>query len=138
MVLTHEAFYGRWALARVITHRDGPGGCTEGDFEGRAEITPGGLYTETGTLRMGAQAFAATRRYRWAPVLGGFDISFDDGRAFHALRFDDPSARHWCDPDTYEVAYDFAQMPLWSARWRVRGPRKDYVIITRYSPLRAG
>ena len=59
-------------------------------------------------------------------------MRFVDERAFHRFSPDAPQASHFCAPDTYRVAYDFTQWPLWQARWQVKGPRKDYEMIACY------
>ncbi len=127
-------FAGDWRLSRDIA---APDGTPQGRFEGVARFVPdagGYAYAEAGTLVLpGAAPMRAERRYRWQPEDGRIAVSFADGRAFHAF---DPSATaeadHWCDPDTYRVAYDFGAWPLWTATWRVSGPRKDYLSVSTY------
>jgi hypothetical protein len=127
-------FAGDWRLARDIT---APDGTPQGRFDGVARFVPvagGYAYAEEGTLVLpGAAPMRAERRYRWRAEGGRIAVCFADGRAFHAL---DPGAvaeaEHWCDPDTYRVAYDFTLWPLWTATWRVTGPRKDYISVTTY------
>ena len=121
-------------MTRVI--RGATGGT--GHFIGAAQWRPdgdGALYVETGELVLPSGRFAATRRYRW-----GRDLSvwFDDGRFFHKVPADGGDAAHWCDPDQYDVHYDFADWPNWQVRWQVRGPRKDYTMVSRYVPSRGG
>ncbi|EPX84948.1 DUF6314 family protein [Salipiger mucosus] len=121
-------FLGDWQLSRDIAHADG----TSARFEGRASWQPedtGALYVETGELILPQGRFAAERRYRWAADLSVF---FDDGRFFHAVPPGGGEAAHWCDPDQYDASYDFTRWPEWQARWQVRGPRKDYVMVSRY------
>lgn len=134
-----SAFEGAWTLTRsiedVLTGRPGM-------LEGVARFTPtdaGLLYAEEGLLTLGeAPAVAATRRYIWRD--GGassIEVTFADGGFFHRFCADEdaPSAVHDCPPDQYRVRYDFARWPRWQAEWRVRGPRKDYAMLTRYQPL---
>ena len=92
-------------------------------------------YVETGLLRLGDQPpMNAERRYFWREGTGGvIEVLFDDGRAFHRIDPADPTDRHWCDPDTYDVTYDFGAWPNWSSTWRVRGPRKDYEMVSHYT-----
>lgn len=125
-----DDFQGLWRIERVIEDRLAG---QRGSFEGRATLAPAGdhwLWSETGQLRLGAGApFAASRRYLWRAKAGGIAVLFEDGRPFHS--FDPkgrPEAHHWCDPDDYQVAYDFSDWPEWRATWQVRGPRKDYVM----------
>ncbi|MBV2361252.1 trigger factor [Thalassococcus sp. CAU 1522] len=122
-------FLGTWTLSRDLDHADG----TRARFDGRAVWTAqedGALYVETGTLTLAmGGAFAAERRYLWDADLG---VWFDDGRFFHTVPRGGGTARHWCDPDQYDVAYDFATWPDWTAVWTVKGPRKDYRSTTRY------
>lgn len=134
-------FEGRWRVSRKIVDRRGG---LEGRFDGDAVLSrvPRGLaYREEGTLRLGAgPACSARRDYLWSEDPHGIAVRFGDGRFFH--RFDpsaaEPEAEHDCAPDRYHVRYDFAAWPQWRAEWRVMGPRKDYRLISRYSPAGQG
>ncbi|KFE34410.1 DUF6314 family protein [Thioclava atlantica] len=127
-------FAGEWALTREIRHADG----SEARFEGAARFVPEGeglLYLEEGALILpGGQRMRAERRYLWRTEGGRIAVFFEDGRPFHSFAPDAPEAAHWCDPDDYRVTYEFAHWPDWRAEWRVRGPRKDYVMISDYRP----
>jgi hypothetical protein len=128
-----EDFEGSWQVDRVIhDHRAG----ATGRFEGTARFTRTGaglLYFETGTLTLpGQPPFHAERRYRWHRGDAGIVVSFDDGRFFHVIDPATPDARHWCDPDTYDVTYDFGLWPDWQSVWTVSGPRKAYQMTTFY------
>ncbi|WP_424931341.1 DUF6314 family protein [Amaricoccus macauensis] len=131
-----DDFLGTWQLAREIEDRRA--GQT-GRFTGRAEFirSDGGLaYAEEGEMRLGAAApMRATRRYYWCDSNGLIQVLFEDGRFFHGFDPRDPApeARHDCPPDDYRVAYDLRAFPVWSARWEVRGPRKDYTMSSCYS-----
>jgi hypothetical protein len=128
-------FEGAWRLARRI--EDALAGETW-DFAGQARFTPvpeGLDYVESGTLTgPGGRRMQAERRYLWRDGGEGIDLFFADGRFFHhipaAAR---PEAEHPCGDDLYRVAYDFADWPRWRAEWRVRGPRKDYVLHSSYA-----
>jgi hypothetical protein len=125
-----EDFIGVWAISRGLTHADG----TQARFNGQAELRRDGaqiLYVESGELHMpGAGAFRAERRYTWDDQL---NVYFDDGRFFHQIPAQGGDAAHWCDPDQYDVTYDFSNWPRWQAVWRVRGPRKEYVSDSWYA-----
>jgi hypothetical protein len=124
-------FAGDWLLERSITdHRADE----VGTFNGSATLIDGAdgwVWSEAGQLSMaGRKPFSATRRFRWAePVPGRIRISFDDGRRFHDIA---ATAHHDCPPDSYNVAYHFQNWPVWTAVWRVTGPRKDYVMTTQH------
>lgn len=126
-----QDFIGDWLIERDIRPVDGP----QAHFTGRATWQPevgGALYTETGQLHMPGQGtFEAERKYRWDNDLRVF---FQDGRFFHVVPSQGGDSAHWCDPDQYDASYDFENWPLWSCRWRVKGPRKDYEMISRYRP----
>ena len=123
-------FEGDWRIMRTITNASGP----DATFVGRANWTPKGeglLYVETGELHMSGQpAMHAERRYFWDAQLG---VWFDDGRFFHQVPASGGDTAHWCDPDQYDVHYDFSGWPSFETRWKVRGPRKNYAMITQYS-----
>lgn len=129
-----EAFSGRWQVRREI--EDARAG-TAARFEGEAVLTPddaGLVYEESGTLILPGQVpMAATRRYLWQAVGADIALFFEDGRPFHVIAPEaQPEDHHDCPPDSYDVRYDFRSWPVWVARWRVTGPRKDYVSVTEY------
>jgi hypothetical protein len=162
------ALIGRWRLVRRI--EDFRAG-TEAGFDGEATLGPvaapspasGGIepplsgvdeavpaaptlmWREAGTLRLGAHVSAASRVYLWrliAPDL--LDVAYQDGRPFHRValpRVGEALASHDCAPDRYDGAYTFQGPDRWTLVWRVRGPRKDYRMITehtRIAPDQAG
>lgn len=126
-------FEGVWRIARRIVAAGGAGARFFGQAEFSADMS-GLVCAETGELRVeGRPPIMADRRYLWRRgAAGGIEVLFADGRPFH--RFDPaagtPCARHDCAPDVYVVRYDFRRWPVWSSRWRVRGPRKDYAMVT--------
>ena len=128
-------FAGTWHVSRTIEDRAAG---RDGRFVGTARFDPDGpglLYTEEGHLTFpGAQPLLATRRYLWRPDgPGRIAVLFADGRPFHDFGPDQPEARHWCDPDTYDVTYRFARWPEWESVWQVAGPRKSYVMTSHYT-----
>lgn len=133
-----SAFEGTWTMSRSID--DALTG-RPGRLDGVARFSPeadGLACVETGLLTLsGRPAMTASRRYLWRDGgAGAIEVSFEDGRFFHRFDADSaaPSALHDCPPDEYRVRYDFTRWPDWSAEWRVRGPRKDYAMVTRYAP----
>jgi len=138
-VIGLEDFTGCWQITRRIDDRRA--GVT-GQFAGVAEFVAGGdglILTETGTLCYGAAApMQAERRYLWRAEGAGIAVFFADGRPFHWFSMAAPEAHHDCPPDVYDVAYDFGEWPRWQSRWAVTGPRKDYVMWSRYERGDAG
>lgn len=136
MRLRSQDFAGSWSLERQIDDRHSG---HEGRFEGRAVLTPDGdglIYDEAGTLRLGSgPSMTAERRYLWRFGVGGVEVRFADGAAFH--RFVPMGAGagtdHPCGADYYRVRYDFNRWPDWEAVWTVSGPRKDYTSYSRYA-----
>lgn len=130
-------FAGQWSIRRDILDLDSE---WLGRLEGQAVFEPDGdsvlAYHEEGRLKFGGlEDVKATRSYRWH---FGDDnkihVHFSDDAPFHTFEFTDGRAEssHYCDPDMYEVAYEFGKWPLWRAEWRVEGPRKDYRMVTIY------
>ncbi len=132
MVPRLKDFEGCWRISRVITDNLGP----EATFEGEAVFAAsddGLAYRETGFLRLGeAEVFQAERSYRWREVAGRIVVAFPDGKPFHDFDPAAPEAQHLCVADAYRVRYDFTGWPDWRADWSVRGPRKDYAMVSRY------
>ncbi len=132
---TLSDFEGVWHLSRIIhDHAVGRAGTLEGTARFEPD-THGLLYSEEGTLTFtDTQPLKAERRYLWRPGKDGtISVLFADGRPFHDFAFDAAEARHWCDPDTYLVTYNFGDWPRWRSLWRVEGPRKSYAMTSHYT-----
>ncbi len=156
VVITLGSFIGDWQIAREIYQAGGADGLradarcadalradarcadalrADARFDGVARFTAddaGMLMQETGQMQMAGQSFAATRRYHWRPDGDGIAVHFDDGRFFHRFSTAQTTASHWCDPDRYQVRYDFADWPVWHSVWQVEGPRKSYSMKSRF------
>lgn len=134
--ITPFDFVGDWSIKRTI--EDAKSNSTA-SFVGKAQIVEGHkewVYSEQGELALatGAQFFAE-RKYFWHPNETGFDVFFEDKRFFHSFELGSAAqAQHWCDPDQYEVAYEFQQWPIWKSTWQVTGPRKNYVMSSQFQP----
>ena len=120
-------------MLRVIQHGDGH----EDRLEGSATFSRSGpklIMDEVGTLKTRGQTLAAKQRYIWEDGTDHLNVYFSDLRPFHmvTLRDPHPTAIHLCDPDRYEVSYDFSAWPEWHSSWRVEGPRKDYQMMSHY------
>jgi len=137
MTLVPLDFVGRWTIERQIDDAL-TSECAR--FTGNASITRikgDWLYRETGQLNLASgHQMRAERTYYWRPRSTGFDVFFEDSRFFHRFDLGDTAeARHWCDPDQYEVAYTFSRWPIWKSKWNVAGPSKSYVMQSTFAPL---
>ncbi|MEM9425336.1 MAG: DUF6314 family protein [Pseudomonadota bacterium] len=133
------ALAGGWELQRVITHDDG----RTDRLTGTCRFTRSGprlLQDEDGWLETTQGRFQASRRYVWGENNGRVEVFFADMRPFHSIPLGEakPETVHLCPPDRYHVAYDFTAWPQWSTVWTVEGPRKDYVMKTRFTPDEGG
>ena len=132
--LSLEDFVGAWQIERNILDK-----CAQanGRLTGTATFAPsenGLSYFESGLLELpGHTPFQAERRYQWRFIDDEIVVEFQDGRPFHRFDPGSPSASHWCDPDTYNVKYEFSSWPKWRSIWDVSGPKKDYQMITTYT-----
>src|ERR1039458_3946053 len=127
---------GGWHVERALhDHRSG----VQGRFTGSAAVAPqpggpGMSYPESGELRFGGHTGPATRRLALRPGAGGTaEVRFADGRFFYLLdlRPGRWEAEHDCGEDRYLLAHRVLSDDLLEERWRVRGPAKDYLAITR-------
>lgn len=154
---TLQAFAGAWQITRRIEDQYASQvitGSGQGVFAPDPEVPGGMIYDESlqmqfpngnpgqapgqvpGQARSKA-AMQATRRYLWHPQPEGAQVLFSDGRPFHTVSFADktPQDRHYCDPDIYDVTYDFRVWPCWSAVWTVQGPKKRYRMESQFIRL---
>ncbi len=130
-------FAGNWRIMREIAdQKAGQVGRLTGEARFTADAE-GLAYHESGWLEMGGGRMQATRDYLWREGAERVDVLFGDGRYFHSFDLGQsaPEAAHWCDPDQYDVTYDFSDWPCWRSVWIVKGPRKDYRMETQFSPL---
>lgn len=135
MTIPLSKFTGTWQLERriedLIAQR-------VGTLLGVAVFTPdqdGLVYQERGELVFPDRPpMVAERSYLWRATGERIDVLFADARPFHSFDATDPApqAHHDCAPDCYDVVYDFTGWPMWSSEWHVKGPRKDYVMHSRY------
>ena len=137
MILAPSDFLGRWSIERIIQEARS---VEPARFKGVATITETETFwefSETGELSLPTGAkMHAERKYLWKPNGSGFDVYFDDERFFHRFELGvQAQASHWCDPDQYDVAYDFNAWPKWTSTWNVSGPRKDYVMKSDHQKL---
>lgn len=132
-----SALAGEWRFERTVG--DATTGAT-GEATGTATFEPNedGLdWIETGTLRMNGHTFDAKRRLLIRPEDGSWIVRFDDGRPFHPLRLDQGRCEvgHPCRDDFYDGTLELVETPEGPelrTEWRVAGPRKDQLIVTRY------
>jgi hypothetical protein len=129
---------GTWVVRRRITDHLA---AVAGTFDGVARWVPADgpdgarelAYHEEGELRIRDHRGPASRSlsYRARPD-GTADVLFADGRPFYHLdpRSGSWQARHDCGRDVYELSARRLGPGRFEERWRVRGPGKDYEIMT--------
>jgi hypothetical protein len=130
-----EDFEGAWTFTREVVEAGG----RVAQVSGRAVWQPEGAglrYVETGEMHLPSHAaghapMRVERSYHWDADLGVF---FADGRFFHHVPPEGGATAHWCEPDQYDGCYDFKDWPAFAVTWRVRGPRKAYLMTTIYRP----
>ncbi|MGJ7507686.1 DUF6314 family protein [Variovorax sp. GT1P44] len=136
-----DGLEGTWDLVRTIEN--------QATMTGVAVFTPQPVamlkYREECRVRLAdGKAFDAHREYRFERSADGFSVYFGEEplRLFHRIRIVPDavalfgSAPHLCAPDTYDSSYRFLVDGTFTIRHAVRGPRKDYVSDTVFSPRR--
>ncbi|WP_431511215.1 DUF6314 family protein [Variovorax sp. DAIF25] len=134
---------GGWTFERTIEGQASMHGTAVfGPLPGAAHATL--HYREEGRLRLlDGRAFDAHREYLYQGRPGGFAVLFAEQppRLFHeiALQPGDDEASAWigtaahpCAADLYDSLYRFLADGSFTLRHTVRGPRKDYVSLTRF------
>ncbi|QCX28140.1 DUF6314 family protein [Nocardioides jishulii] len=130
---------GPWVFERVITDR-----LADEVIEVSGTLTlseeQGGRvrWAEAGVMRRGSAQLEVFRTLFVVEREDGWLVTFDDGRDFHPWS---PGAEvvHLCGEDTYAGLVEATGLGepaggagrRWQVTWRVSGPRKDYLMVTR-------
>lgn len=125
-----RAFAGDWHVHRTVfdhlTQRTY-------SFEGTATITVD-AFVERGEVAIGDRSFSAARTYRLEGSSGAINVLFPDGRPFVRLGAQSSQrVHHQCGGDLYVGRLFLVSPDLWAEHWRVRGPRKHYTSLTRFT-----
>jgi uncharacterized protein DUF6314 len=127
---------GDWTIDRLVLDRANG---MEGQFEGRAHFTLCGsalLYEEHGTLTFGEHRGRSGQSYRYdfPEGDGRANVHLRDGRPFHSLDLSQGQdfVSHACHPDLYDGRFVALGSSSWRSTWTVKGPRKDYDLVTMY------
>lgn len=94
------------------------------------------LFEESGRMVMGAFRGETSRSYLFAAPQGSqCEVRFADGRPFHRLDLAEggDEVRHDCAPDLYRGRYRVMDQNRWTLAWRITGPRKDLVMVSRFT-----
>ena len=128
---------GTWAF-----ERNSPGQATMTGTAVIAAIAPDlSAYEERGTLTTAeGRTFQFARKYRYRATEKSFDILFDETplRLYQSVSLVARnggwrgSGFHLCSPDEYRSDYSFDPPDLFMTTHNVTGPRKSYLIETRY------
>ncbi len=129
---------GEWSFERIISGHGEMAGAAS--FHGQEDNSS--IYSERGQLQLsaGGSRIEAYRQYIFAPTSIGFDVYFDENprRLFHNVKleaFDREicgATVHLCVNDEYRTIYRFGLPTTFSIQHRVRGPKKDYTMDTKY------
>jgi len=134
-------FAGRWRMTRAIDDRLGG---RRGDATGICAFRDGpriaGLVCEEAlVIDYGGNRFDGAQSTIWRfEESAGPDLDFQDGGFFCAARFEEfggvwrAPLTHLCGDDQYDGDVIVASENSWRLIWRVKGPRKDYTLDTRY------
>lgn len=120
---------GAWDLRRkVIDHRHSQIVC----FAGEATVTAT-AFKERGEIDQGGTKFETERSYHLRPGANSVSVLFSNDAAFIDLDLRaSQEVRHLCGADVYLGRFYFRGTDEWAERWRVSGPRKNYVSLARY------
>lgn len=131
--VTLSHLHGEWTITRTV----GQGGVMKGSAA-FVETAPDTLaYSETGQNHLpDGTVLDFYQSYVYRNDNDGMHADFTDGRPFHTLEFENEKrakARHLCGNDLYEGTYAFHDEDHFTLTWSVKGPKKDFVIQTKYN-----
>ena len=127
-----DVLLGSWQVRRTVIDFLAGTNCV---FSGQAVVTAD-AFEETGGIRIGERTLPASRSYRLERRGDVIAVLRADGSAFISL--DGPasqSVRHDCGADLYVGRLLFRGPHEWAEAWRVKGPRKNYASLSRFSRL---
>lgn len=127
---------GTWSFTRTVEDRLARGVV---EVAGTTTLTEEGAsirWAEEGLMRRGDLELPVSRVLHLVPEADSWRVIFEDGRDFHPWQ---PGGEvvHLCGADTYRGVVEVAPTGAgesadeWSVIWRVAGPAKDYVMVTR-------
>lgn len=128
---------GRWRLERDVEDRRGPRRTVAGTLTLTRVDDDRVRWFECGTMTWQGQSAEVTRELALVRRnSGGWTVCFADGREFHAWQ---PGERvhHPCGADRYDGLVQALErdpsgvVTVWTVRWDVTGPTKDYTMTTR-------
>jgi hypothetical protein len=139
---------GSWSIERQIyirqsglLHAVARGECT---FEAKQNIPEHLEYAERGKLKIGDETseIPFTRRFNYQFVsTRQMEVFFGDGpdtgKSYQSYHYESPDKWvaedvHLCGSDNYEGIYEFSSENSFSLSTVIKGPAKDFLIITEY------
>ena len=127
-----DVLLGCWHVRRTVIDFLAGTSCV---FSGQAVVTAD-AFVETGDIRIGERRLAASRSYRLEKRGDMITVLRADGSAFISLDGRaSQSVRHDCGADLYVGRLLFRGPHEWAEAWRVKGPRKNYASLSRFSRL---
>ncbi len=132
------ALAGSWSLSRTVDNGASMTGAASFADRGNGQFD----YHERVELRLAdRRSVEGERRYIFAEIAGGFAVLFAERppRPFHRIALTHAGASlvgsgtHRCDDDRYDSRYAFRPDGTFTIEHAVVGPRKRYVISTRYT-----
>jgi hypothetical protein len=127
---------GNWTFQRTVSG--------EARAEGTASFTRNWNtlnYYESGVLHRfeDKKSFHVYQTYSYRLRNDLISVYFSNKQLFHPLHFDPPNpttfpfiarGTHHCEPDTYEMLYQFDNLNQFRVTCAVKGPHKNYEIYT--------
>lgn len=126
---------GTWRLSRIVDDRvAGERLTVTGRTVLSAEDADRVRWREEGTLlRRGSSVEVSRTLFVVRRAAEAWWVVFEDGRDFHPWAPGEPVV-HPCGADSYRGLVDTAGLPeRWAVTWEVRGPGKDYTMVSELS-----
>lgn len=127
---------GTWTLQRQVDDRlGGEVRAVEGSAT-LALVADGHVrWSEEGTMRWSGGEVPVSRTLDVVRRDAGWVVLFADGREFHQWSVGAP-VDHPCGADHYRGLVDMPGPDRWRVTWVVRGPAKDYTMVTEHTDRR--
>ncbi|MCB0348410.1 MAG: hypothetical protein KDD37_06215 [Bdellovibrionales bacterium] len=129
---------GKWSITREVRDTNGENLVAFSGYLHFYSEGDGYIFLEKGVLKTLRTEVESSRMYRYKKINDRcVAVLFEDGKPFYSYDLESYplfKVNHLCEPDMYRGSIVF-DVNAWTTDWSVKGPTKDFRILTKYNLL---